>query len=394
MKKGNKIIFISIWLVLICSLFIAYKIFFVKEQELTEEEKIMKNLNINKIEDYLYSIDFDNYSYEYGMNTLNKMYDIKLGGCSAVKNGNYFGRNYDWYYDENAEFIINVPKKENRHASVGVSYGLLKNDEIDKNSYKEEYELLPFLTMDGVNDAGVAVTINVVTTGDRGYTTGTNPDGDYLITTMIPRFVLDNAESVDEAIELLSQKNIYTPLTEKMAQEVHFMIVDKNKTAVVEFINNKMVVLYKKNIMTNFYLTDFDENNLPNHAMGIERYNILKDGYDQSNTKDGMINLMKQVYYSKSYDFNNSPFWYSEFSGVYKGVDLTTKNQGEPNLNGDLTKAGAYQQYFERINELYKNKTRNKTFWHTTHMSVYDLNKKTLTVIAQENNKEFNFKIK
>lgn len=363
------------------------------QKVLTEEEKYMLSLRKEKIDEYLYSIRYTDYDYNLGNEYMNQKYSINLGGCSTVRNGIFFGRNYDWYYEDAIEFIVRVTKTNNRHASIGMAYSSFTNLEASQNTYDERYKIIPFFTVDGVNDSGVAVTINVVPTGDKGYTTGTNPDGEDLITLMIPRFILDNASSVDEAISLLREKNIYTPLTNVMAQEFHFMISDKNKNVVIEFINNEMVVLEDENIMTNFYLSDFDSNNLPNHAMGIERYNILLDGYSDSNSQEGMINLMKKVFYSKAYDFNTNPFWYSEFSGDYHGLDLTTKNVGEPFLDGDLSKAGAYQPFFEKIKELYPNRTRDKTFWLTNHMSVYDLENKTLTVIVQENNIEHRFSL-
>lgn len=361
---------------------------------LSNEEKFMKDLNKQKIDDYLYSVTFKDYDYNEGQEYLNNVYDIPRGGCSTVRNGEFFGRNYDWYYEDASEFVISVPKKKGRHASIGMAYSRITNEEANTNEYSDKYKVIPFLTNDGINDSGVVISINVVPTGDMGYTTGTNPNGDDLMTLLIPRFVLDNAGSVDEAIELLKNRNIYTPLTEKMAQEFHFMIADKNKTVVIEFVNNKMVVIENENIMTNFYLTNFDINNLPNHAMGIERYNILKDGYSKGNTKDGMVSLMKEVFYTKAYDLNTSPYWYSEFSGIYKGIDLTTKNVGESNLNGDVTKSGAYETYLTRIQELYKDRTRNKVFWLTNHSSVYDLNKLSLNLIVQENNIEHTFRLK
>lgn len=171
------------------------------------------------------------------------------------------------------------------------------------------------------------------------------------------------------------------------------MIVDNDKSAIIEFIDNEMVVIENENIMINFYLTDFDSNNLPKHAMGIERYNILKDNYNYSTIKEGMVELMKKVFYSKAYNLYTNPFWYSEFSGVYCGIDLTTENVGEYNLNVDLSKSGEYQTYLERIQELYKNQSRNKLFWVTTHSSVYDLKNKTLNVIVQESNINHEFKL-
>ena len=40
--------------------------------------------------------------------------------CSGVRNGNFFGRNLDWYFNYDAVVITHTAAKEGRHASIGI----------------------------------------------------------------------------------------------------------------------------------------------------------------------------------------------------------------------------------------------------------------------------------
>lgn len=63
------------------------------KHELSMENSFMNSLQKEKIQDYLYYITANDYNE--GQTFLNSKYDIKLGGCSSVRNGDFFGRNYD-----------------------------------------------------------------------------------------------------------------------------------------------------------------------------------------------------------------------------------------------------------------------------------------------------------
>lgn len=77
-----------------------------------------KNANLTKIEDYLYSIEYNKVNYDAGAEYLKK-YKVNLGGCSSVAAGNIYGRNYDWYYDNSISFITKV--NDAPHKSIGIS---------------------------------------------------------------------------------------------------------------------------------------------------------------------------------------------------------------------------------------------------------------------------------
>ena len=345
-------------------------------------EQFMKNLNVSKVTDYLYEVFYDDFDYAFAENFNRKNNNLHLGACSSVRNGNFHGRNYDWFYDENVEFIVHTSAKNGRHASVGIATMVpgVTVKFADSGLYTDGYKILPFRVVDGINDAGVAVNVNVVPFGDRTLTTGTNPDGEDMYFISAIRYVLDYADSVDSAIDLLKSKNIYALNNDKNHEECHFMISDKDKTVVIEFIDNEIVVIDNANIMTNFYL--YGEKTP--HSAGVERFDILRENYDMGSTRDGMIALLKKVWYSQAYNRTTKPFWYSEyvgdFSPVYKDVTIFSPVE-------DFTPV------IDTAISMFETHERNGKTWYTTHTSVYDLESKTLTLIPQESETEYLFGI-
>lgn len=331
--------------------------------------------NPKKIATYLYEITYSDYRKDVNADTHNTM---DAFGCSSVRNGDFYGRNFDYIFNDTPEFIVHMQASENRHASIGVAthYGLRENL-MEQNAYDEQLEIVPNLTLDGINDAGVIASINVVPgKEDVGELTGTNPSGEDLDAAFVVRFILDNADSADEAIELLKTRNLHGTAVNNMY--LHIMIADSEKTYIVEFINNELVAnefTGDEQIMTNFY------RNLPElteHSAGVERYEILKENYNEGNSLVGMRNLMKRVKYSNAYNYSTEP-WYSE--AIPQSV---LKNSTEEEFN-------KYYAIFDAIRKDYWNylsndirNPANVSFWHTTHNSVYDMKNKILRVTIQE----------
>ena len=331
--------------------------------------------DIEKVDTYLYKIDYDDYRKDINLETITSVEDY---ACSSVKNGNYYGRNFDFIYNDVPEFIVKVAANEDRHASIGVGMlaGIHKDDNL-MDEYLEKLELLPNKMLDGINDAGVVCSINVVPKDDTAIIEGTNPNGEKLHTSFMVRYILDNANSADHAIELLKERNIYGDDGEHY--NIHIMIADKDKTYVVEFIDNKLVAeekLDNDQIMTNFYVNmDY----LTENAAGVERYEILKEHYDEGNTMNGMWNLMQRVKYSNTYREDNNPVWYSEFlpqsaikNKVYESNE--TKEMYESVL----------EEYWNAINNDIR-VPANASYWRTTHNSIYDIKGRKLRITIQEN---------
>lgn len=350
----------------------------------TKEDSNRMYSKINKLDDYLYEIDYKDYKYDSNLETVISVEDFS---CSSVKNGNFYGRNFDFLYNDVVEFVVKVNKKGNRHASVGVATisGIHKDDDIEKLT--DKLELLPNATLDGINDSGVIISDNVVPKEDVLPLTGTNPGKEDLHIALVVRYILDNASSADEAIKLLEERNIYGDLGEHYY--LHFMIADKTKTYVVEFIDNKLVAQEKagnNQVMTNYYV-NLDE--LTENSAGVERFNILKENYNEGSSFEGMWNLLQKVKYSKVYLFDKEVEWHSEF------------------VPQSIIKSGNVKKFLEEydIDSLRKNywiarayndrNTGNSMYWQTVHNSTYDIENRKLRVTIQENyNKYYEFNLK
>lgn len=370
-----------------------------KNTPIDENQAYLDSLNIEKVDNYLFKCDYTEYDYDTVSSEFETLY--KGGGCSAVRNGDLVGRNFDWKKDKEAYFIIKTPSGNGSYATLGISGAIpeLTQKTVESGKWVDAYKTLPLVTLDGINDQGLVCSSLTVPTGESGITTGTNPDGEDLCALMLTRYVLDNASNVDEAVKLLKQRNIYMPNSDAGKQEYQWMLSDPKTTIVIECVDNEMKIIEDEDILTNFYLNGFDktEQTLPRMPIGIERYNILRDNYDLASTKEGMADLMKSVWYSKKYDTDTVPFWYSDYCKDY-GDDsygtLDSGNFGDPDLSGDqYWKAGDYKRCIMDNSTQYRLGKRNGKTWNTCYTSVYDMKNLTLTVLPQEKNKQYDFKI-
>ena len=322
-----------------------------------------------KLAPYLFEMSYSDYSAD-----LSASFGGQGGmACSAVRNGNFYGRNLDFYYNDMAEVVVHMAAKEGRFASVAVCGNLgVRQADVERGLSEEAFLALPGKAFDGVNERGVAANINVVPADDTGPLTGTNPGKPRMHATSIVRFVLDRASTAAEAVKLLGDYDIFGSFGH---YSMHFMINDEKETYIVEFIDNKLTWT-KQNIMVNFYHT------LPEvtpFGSGVERYGILKANYAEGATLDGMCKLMQRVKYSQAYDPATKPAWYSEFV-MCKGPDgrkLTTKSPRE-DYAGVLADMAV-----KNANRTRENGAANG-IWQTVHTSVYDIAARKLRLFVQE----------
>lgn len=337
-----------------------------------------KNKNyygLKQIHPYLHEITFNDYREDVDLESIDNM---EAFGCSSVRNGNFYGRNFDFIFNDVPEFVVRVKAKKGRHASIGIAthFGLREN-QLVAGKYDRQLELIPNFTLDGINDCGVICSHNVVPYNDIPEITGTNPSGKKLHMLMIPRFVLDNASSADEAVELLKQRNIYGSLHKE--EYLHIMIADANKTYVVEFLDNKVVAQEKtgnKQVMTNYYLNTPEPTE---HSLGIERFQILSQNYDEGNSLAGMRKLLSRVRYSNFYRRLTNPKWLSECnpqSLIKKDPALAEKKYDEA-----ISVLGI--DYWNDLSNDLRNPA-NPLYWITVHNSTYDMEKRMLRVSVQE----------
>lgn len=371
---------------------------------------------INKISDYLYETYYSNIDYGYAYKYFkNQNEDISIGHCSSLRKGNLYGRNYDWTYSNQTEFIVKTPNYGNHYATLGVcGISSLTKDFVESGEYSESYKILPFYLNDGINECGVFCNVNVVPIGEIPMTeTVPTISQDYEISNlMVTRFVLDNFKTALEAVKALKEHTkIYASKKfQKMGYEFHYMIGDSEETYVVEIIDNQ--VIYKKtNIMTNFNLNgvkfnsdntvytpkDMEEghsaiieNHINKFGSGLERYNLIVKEYPFITDKSSMRTLLNKLMYTRAYPSCelpggvSNPFWYSEFVGEFNGKEYTI----------DTLASEFDQDIIPSQDSLYVNRNRNLgNTWQTVHSSIYDIKEKKLYIVSQEENTEKEFSI-
>lgn len=285
------------------------------------------------------------------------------GACSSVRDGNTLARNYDWDFDAAPSFVIGMDAGPCRFASVGVaSVGTnLTEDAVTRGRPSKFYKALPGMTLDGVNENGVAANVNVVSS--FGHTNGWH--GSALHCLGAVRWVLDHATNAQHGAEFLAA-NVYVPQSMLDAgYSYHYMIADAAETWIAEDGQARMVgTVANRSVMTNF--RNFDPLADP-YGTGRERYTLLENG--------GSIT---SAWFTLAYV---SPGRESEF--LAPGVDSTNAC------------ARAVASWATKPKEQHRGETfeGGAHWWQSVHTSVYDLTNRVLRVAVQEVNDWYTFQV-
>lgn len=381
MKKGRKLALVTSIIVCvvvgvsIISLIISYSR---KEQ-----------LNLKRISEYLYSMEVEDYSYEM-ISKIMENYSIK-GVCTSFRKGNLVGRNMDWLYDNSVEFVVRTSATDSRYASIGVaSLSEIDKSILENDRYAVMLDFMPFYVVDGINECGLVVNANMVPSMDLTENTNyTNPGGYKISSAILTRYLLDYAKDCDEAIRLVQEADIYALISDGEPFEVHLMVSDKNRTIVIEFINNEVVITENQNILTNFFIGNVDENGVvvyTDHAQGIERYEIIEDLYPTLEVDKGsFFNALKKVYFSHYYDENYK--WYSDTYGDLMDDGVTYYSITTPT---DVLDSHMLEEQKE-----FKAKNRDGEYelWITCHTCVYDIDELKMYIVSQEGDSVYSFSL-
>lgn len=287
-------------------------------------------------------------------------------GCSSFtvkdEDGNrLFGRNYD--FSSTNSLILHTNPGGGRHATISsVDLQFLSlTDGI--NGFMDHATAIAaaYAPLDGMNDAGVACGIYMSYQGPEGGTVATdqNTDKPDLTSTTMLRLILDYADDVDEAIELVKQYDFH----DSANSSFHYMVADASgKSAILEWVNGTD-------------LTDLD---------GSKRE--LKVYYNDDDASVGADEARDEFQYITN--FIVTPDYY-ETEGQKKGLDRynyikDTINPDGTNAEGQFTRQGALDllQDLGRRNwdKDKPSDSNNITVWS----ALYDLTNKTATWVSNE----------
>lgn len=195
-------------------------------------------------------------------------------GCSTLsapgkEGGYFFGRNFDW---NSCDAMIVSAKPAQGYSSVStVNKDFIQAGGVDIAKLPDRIQAIIglYAPLDGMNEAGLAVSVNMIQ--DLG-TIEQDTDKPDITTTTAIRLLLNQAADVEEAIALLGQYDLHA----SMGMMIHFAIADAGGGSVaVEYVDNVMVVT-ETPVVTNFYLAEGDKYGIGT-AQSRKRYDILQE---------------------------------------------------------------------------------------------------------------------
>lgn len=220
----------------------------------------------------------------------NLLSDLNLGdllggifGCSTIavqspEGDALFGRNFDW---NTCDAMVVESHPEHGYASLST----VNMDFITQNVgggmvgaalNLDEVKTLAALyaPLDGMNEAGLAVSVNMIQDSAAIEQNTDKPD---ITTTTAIRLLLDQAGNVDEALELLGQYDLHG----SMGMMIHFAIADSTgRSVAVEYVDNEMIVT-ETPVLTNFYLAEGEKQGIGTEQ-SHERYDILLNQLEET----------------------------------------------------------------------------------------------------------------
>lgn len=205
-------------------------------------------------------------------------------GCTAfvVKNGNgniLFGRNFDFTYAPSLQLYTTPDNGYASVSTVNLAFAGYSENNLPDGSFFDCFLTLaaPFLPFDGMNEKGLAIALLAVPEADVPY----DPDKITLNTTTAIRLVLDKAATVEEAVDLLKQYNIYF----SGGIECHYLIADASgRSVIVEYVNQELCVVGTEaeyQIASNFIA--YDGLNIGEGFTEFERYDKVQNAIEANN---------------------------------------------------------------------------------------------------------------
>jgi len=335
---------------------------------------------------YLYQLP---YTYDYYdksvTDVLNNMSPIDAG-CSAFVTYNendefMFCRNYDYNHldKEGNPSGINVivatqPKDKLKSISICDAFWLDTKNYIrgvldDGKTDISNLITLPYMCVDGMNEAGVSVGLFALDTKEGESPTKQDTGKTQAIHSVLLRLILDNAHNLVEALNIAKNYDVVSS-----AQiDLHMMISDKNgNSAVLEWrqfgedTEQKLYITYT-NAITNFFV-GFDDGQDMYREDGSLREKLTK--------VDGTFN-------SYRYGYGHG---YHRFNGIVSALDRYIDEKCTPNEYG-IKNAKMLSSQAACILSVAAQEPGLENTSLTQYSTLYNLAKGSLTIYSERNYK-------
>jgi hypothetical protein len=246
---------------------------------------------------------------------------ITADGCTAFVTRNLegdvvFGRNFDFDYAPSLQVFTDPDDGYASISTVNLTFAGYSADRLPEGGISANSFLTlaaPYLPFDGMNEKGVCIALLAVPEAQPPQ----SGDKVTLNTTTAIRLVLDKASSVDEAVDLLRQYNIYfsadTPC--------HYLIADLTGASVlVEYWDGTLQTVVPDTnyqIASNFIA--YDGMYIGNGLTEFERYGVVKASIEERN---GMLSEGDAIALLADIGIRNGNMDILQWSVVYNLADL------------------------------------------------------------------------
>lgn len=376
-----------------------------------------------QLSEWLYGVEYDDYDFDLMAELCDEWINPSGGVCTELRKGNFVGRNFDWFIDREATYLIKINGVDTAHAADlnylrTARYASISNtgaskvfnqDVAKSGEFSKLYAMLLGIIVDGINEKGLYVGINAASTGESSYdptlwipgewgigAAYTNPGAsNSVLTILLCRVLLDHASSVDEALRIVDGINWYDAknfLGSGYSQSFQWLIADANKTCVLEFIENKWHATVSSDIntaslatiTTNFSNALHEAGIIQAGGSGYERYDEAVAMYnDVPATESGMKKAMQDLWYTKIYtQEQNTPGY--RYTDMIPDEVSTIDFFEHPEMKDDPELVA----YINEQQELYR--TRDGWYeddcelYHTRHTVVYDLDNRLYHIMLHE----------
>lgn len=189
------------------------------------------------LQDRVIELTYDQFDMEKGAEYLNK-YDLKMGGCSAVRlnlDGKvYVGRNYDFYCGDSPAFVVRNNSGKIRTIGIGNSPDSFGSWTKDYIVNEKVLSAAPFLCCDVMSEAGLYCETNIRPYEKDLSCQSTNPGAPRRCTQTFMQTMLSQYGTIDEVLEHLNDYDWFD--LSKLGFEQSFFLTDQQgRSVIIEF---------------------------------------------------------------------------------------------------------------------------------------------------------------
>lgn len=219
------------------------------------------------------------------------------------------GRNMDYYLSDKPAWVF-YGESPDRYRTFNMGYlgddlsfggvELVPSlDSITESGKIPEYTylLLPYVVTDVLNEKGLLIETNMRDYCSELACTGTNPASDTTICSgLLPRYLGDRCATVEEALNMVADLNVYTLKYDGYTAHYAFTLMDASgRYGVLEFADNKVLWHEGQPGQSNFWI-DEDAYKKSNSCFGLGRWQVLQESAENITSENDMQNALKKVY--------------------------------------------------------------------------------------------------